>query len=178
MSVWNGMRVSWCCDSVKKINPNGVDLVPIEIKRVMDTGNDTQCVDVERYAIKISEKVKGHFFSGEIRDNWLKVEPDEDGFYNIPSGVVVVRLPKVKIPTTAVGIALPRSTFNRWGIIKCESALWDSGYEGEGSVTFFFPLSAKIHKDEAWIQLILLDAENPTEQKYEGQYQGEKVNGN
>ena len=68
---------------------------------------------------------------------------------------------------------MPRSTLNRFGVIKTESAVWDSGYEGYGTQTILIPFNRlKIHKNEAWFQMIVLKSEE-TDKKYNGFWQGE-----
>ncbi len=79
---------------------------------------------------------------------------------------------RVKIPKNMVAIFLPRSTFNRLGSFKIPSALFDSGFKGNPSQSWFFPNGAIIHTDEAWGQLLFLESEDIEENElYSGKYQ-------
>ena len=50
---------------------------------------------------------------------------------------------------------------NRLGIIKLESAVFDSGYRGEPTQVIFTPISAKVHRSEAFVQLVFFRNEKP-----------------
>ena len=65
-----------------------------------------------------------------------------------------LRFPEVTIPPTCTGFAFPRSSINRLGIIKLESAVFDSGYRGEPTQVIFTPIDAKVHQSEALVQLV------------------------
>ena len=102
------------------------------------------------------------------------VAPDGEGFYDFLKGnLYELRFPKVTIPDDCTGFAFPRSTVNRLGIVKLETAVFDSGYSGEPTQTIFTPLHARIHKDEALIQLVFIRNESPAKDLYSGRYQNE-----
>ena len=167
MAVLNGNEVASFCSSVVKINPNGVDLAPKKISRI-PSGS----------VIFLHGGRRGYLEGGEsnqVVDRKTAVAPDAEGYYNLDRGELYeLRFPSVRIPLDCTGFAFPRSTINRLGIIKLESAVFDSGYSGEPTQTIFTPLSAVVHKDEAFVQLVLFRNEKPTEKPYQGFYQNEK----
>ena len=165
MSVLNGREVSKFCSSFKKVNPNGVDLVPKEVKRI-PAGSKIYLRGEDRGYL---EKT-----SGKVIDAKRVLRPDSAGFYNFVKGnLYELRFPKVSIPADCTGFAFPRSTINRLGIIKLESAVFDSGYSGEPTQTIFTPLDARVHKDEAMVQLVFIRNEAPAKELYRGRYQNE-----
>ena len=114
--------------------------------------------------------------NGEFIDQYeakSEIVPDEDGFYNIKKNMFIEAIfGKVIIPNNMVAFAFPRSTFNRLGVVKSETAVFDSGFEGTATQCFYFPnLPAKIHKDEAWIQLVYFKVEGEVKKGYDGMYQ-------
>lgn len=161
MACWRGEEVAKYVEGEVKINPNGVDLRVGEVWKIKE--------DVE---IEINGNVR------KIEPKKEKVEPEGE-FWILEKGVYEVRIAnKVTIPKSAVGLLLPRSTFNRLGIIKSETALWDSGYSGYGTQTVIVMVKkAKIHVNELWFQLIFLDAKEVKE-GYRGFYQNEQLEEN
>ncbi|HLD81093.1 MAG TPA: hypothetical protein VJA40_03755 [archaeon] len=139
-----------------KVNPNGVDVAPSEVWRIPDDG-----------VVVIHGKTR------TINPEKKQVMP-ENGFYVLGKGAYEVRLNcKVSIPRNAVGYCYPRSTFSRLGILKSETAVWDSGYEGFGTVCFYVPVKeARVHEKEAWVQFTVKDS-HETSNSYEGHWQGE-----
>ncbi len=172
MSVLSGKEVAKSCLSFKKINPNGVDLSPKEVK-LLPRGFKIYLHGDERGYIAPSAP-KRRRGSHEVRDLKELVAPDEEGFYDFLKGnLYELRFPRVTVPPDCTGFAFPRSTVNRLGIIKLESAVFDSGYSGEPTQTIFTPLDARIHKDEALIQLVFIRNEAPAKELYNGRYQNE-----
>jgi len=161
MAVWLGKDVAKYIGNHApiKINPNGVDL---RISEVWYIHPESEVI------IKGSERT--------ITPEKSKIEPKEDGFYHLEHGVYEVRMAnETEIPLTATGLILPRSTLNRLGMIKSETAVADSGYKGFMTQTFFVPVRKfKIHKDEAWVQLIFIGNKDIPDMKYSGHWQGEK----
>lgn len=165
MSVVSGREVAMCCKSYVKVNPNGVDLAPIQVRRLPIDATIILHGDRRGY---LGE-------NGAVSTEKLVVLPDAEGFYNYESGnLYELRFPEVSIPATCTGLAFPRSSINRLGIIKLESAVFDSGYRGEPTQVMFTPIAAKVHRTEALIQLVLLRNEKPAESLYRGFYQNEK----
>jgi len=170
MAVWAGKDVAGFCGAVKKINQNGVDLVPVAVFRIV------------AHPIVIVGDDRGMLIDGEIcpsadsKEEIIPVEWYGKKVYILEAeGIYEVRLPKVEIPKTATGFCYPRSSFARLGVIKSQTAVFDSGYVGEGSQTFHFPAKAIIGVDEAWVQMVFVDNKTEAEKLYDGKYQGEKV---
>lgn len=166
--IWPGSRVATFVEGEVKTGPSGIDLVPIEVVELPVEGT-----------IFINGKQRGYLIGGkfvEQSEAKVAIVPDCDGFYNLKGGrTYEVRFPKVTVPMEVTGFAYPRSTFNRLGMLKVETAVWDSGYCGEGTQVFHTTLPAKIHKTEAWVQLVFMDnKESLPEKGYDGHYQGEK----
>jgi deoxycytidine triphosphate deaminase len=173
VSVLSGTEVAKSCSSYKKVNPNGVDLAPKEVRKIPATatiflhGEDRGYLDLETSKPKaVTDDIKAI------------LRPDTDGFYRFARGALYeLRFPKVSIPGDCTGFAFPRSTINRLGIVKLESAVFDSGYSGEFTQTIFTPLDAVVHKDEALVQLVFIRNEAPAEELYHGRYQNEEASG-
>lgn len=166
--IWPGSEVAKFIEKGPvKVGPNGIDLVPIEIVELPIGAT-----------IFIKGKQRGYIIDGNFIDQSqakIPIAPDDEGFYNLKGGrTYEVRFPKVTVPMEVTGFAYPRSTFNRLGMLKVETAVWDSGYCGEGTQVFHAVIPAKIHKDEAWVQLVFMDNKALPEKGYSGHYQGEK----
>jgi dCTP deaminase len=165
MSVVSGDEVAACCKACVKINPNGVDLAPIHVSRLpMDS------------TILLHGNERGYLVPGEgVTTEKEDLAPDESGFYVFErGGMYELRFPEVRIPASCMGLAFPRSSINRLGIIKLESAVFDSGYCGEPTQVIFTPINARVHQGEAIIQLVFLRNERPATSLYSGFYQNEK----
>ncbi len=161
MVVWLGEEVAKYIEQPPeiKINPNGVDLKVSEIWKLPEEG-----------VVTIYGKER------TITPEKMKIDVDDDGFYYLPKGTYEIRIAnKVNIPKHAVGLLFPRSTFNRFGVIKSESAVWDSGYSGYGTQTVRITVQElRVHKDEFWFQMMFFDTKGEVQQTYEGHWQGEK----
>jgi deoxycytidine triphosphate deaminase len=161
MAVWLGKNVAKYISNHApiKINPNGVD---VRVSEVWKIHPDSEVI------IKGSERT--------ISPEKAKILFDESGFYNLDTGIYEIRLAnEVEIPQEATALMFPRSTLNRLGMIKSETAVGDSGYKGFMTQTFYVPIKKiRIHKDEAWVQLIFIDNKDVADMKYEGHWQGEK----
>jgi len=160
MVVWSGKRTA---DYVSqppaiKINPNGVD---IGISEVWMFHPDSVSTLKGNTRITSPEK--------------QRILPDPEGFYNLHQGTYEVRLAnEITVPPGAVGRGFPRSSLNRFGMIKAPAAIWDSGYRGFSTQTVYVPIKTfRIHKDEQWLQFTLEDCEQ-SDVSYHGHYQGEK----
>jgi deoxycytidine triphosphate deaminase len=173
VSVLSGKEVARSCSSYRKVNPNGVDLSPKEVKLV-PRGSKIYLHGEDRGYIAPSATRGRKAHKPEVRDVKELVTPDKEGFYDFVRGnLYELRFPKVAVPADCTGFAFPRSTVNRLGIIKLESAVFDSGYSGEPTQTRFPPLDARVHKDEALIQLVFIRNESPAQELYNGRYQNE-----
>lgn len=165
MSVLSGAEVARSCSSYKKVNPNGVDIAPKEVKRIPAgatiylRGEERGYLDGKK---RVSDSAKAI------------LNPDAEGFYRFSrGGLYELRFPRVTVPADVTGFAFPRSTINRLGIVKVETAVFDSGYSGEFTQTIFTPLEAYVHKDEALVQLVFIRNEAPARDLYKGRYQNE-----
>jgi len=176
VSVLSGKEVAKSCASYKKVNPNGVDLSPNEVKLIPP--GFTIYLHGEDRGYVASSASKGKKAKPKIRDVKELVAPDKEGFYDFLKGnLYELRFPKVTVPADCTGFAFPRSTVNRLGIIKLESAVFDSGYSGEFTQSIFTPIDARVHKDEALVQLVFIRNEAPATELYSGRYQNEKSSG-
>ncbi len=173
MSVVSGKEVAKSCSSYRKVNPNGVDLSPKEVKMI-PRGYKIYLHGEERGYVAPFESRGRKAQKPNVRDVKEAIAPDAEGFYDFVKGSLYeLRFPKVTIPADCTGFAFPRSTVNRLGIIKLESAVFDSGYSGEPTQTIFTPIDARVHKDEALIQLVFIRNESPARELYNGRYQNE-----
>ncbi|MDP7422318.1 MAG: hypothetical protein QGH40_10575 [bacterium] len=161
MSIWLGEDVARYIERPPgvKINPNGVDLRVSEIWRIPDDGTVTV-----------------HGKTREIHPPKEKVEPSENGFFHLPRGTYEIRVAnRVTVPSTAAGFLFPRTTFNRLGVMKSETGVWDSGYSGYGTQTVRVTVKElKVHRDEYWFQLVFMDTTGTATKLYDGHWQGEK----
>jgi len=144
------------------IEPNGVEIGINEIRKIDKSGKvtvhgDHRMIDPKKK--DITEEAKRETTSGK--------------FYLLKSGLYEVRLRnKVRIPENTVGFVFPRSTLNRYGILMHQTAVWDAGYEGFGTLTVDIkPNTLKIHIDEKWFQLVLMKAKSAG--TYNGHWQNE-----
>lgn len=169
MGFWSGEEVAKCFNEVKKVNPCGVDLVPLAVFKIPDL---PVIIDGEDRGFYVDNKV---LIPNDLKERIHPITKLGRKVYLLEGGIYEIRLPRVEIPANATGLCYPRSSFARLGIVKGQTALFDSGYHGEGSQTFFFPTKAIIGEDEAWVQFILLDNSEIAKTKYNGKYQGEKV---
>jgi deoxycytidine triphosphate deaminase len=144
-----------------KINPCGVDIGVSSVDRIET--NSVATIDGERR---------------ELDESMTPCKP-QDGMYTLKMGVYVVRLNvAVRIPPNAVGFSFPRSTLNRLGVIKSETAIFDPGYEGIGVQTVYVPISQlRIAENERWFQFIVGDTMEGG-MTYAGRYQGEGIRKN
>jgi deoxycytidine triphosphate deaminase len=172
--VLSGLEVSKFCTSFTKVNPNGVDLAPKEVKLI--PANSTIYLHGEKrgYLAPKPSRRRGKSEEVVVEDLKRLVEPDKEGFYRFAKGCLYeLRFPRVSVPSDCTGLAFPRSTVNRLGIIKLESAVFDSGYAGEFTQTIFTPINAMVHRDEALVQLVFIRNEAPSQVLYAGRYQNE-----
>ncbi|MGQ4833390.1 MAG: dCTP deaminase domain-containing protein [Candidatus Asgardarchaeia archaeon] len=167
--IVNGKIASKFVRKPVKVNPNGIDLAPEKV--FMIPADITAYLYVNKRGYIIDD---GSF--KEAYDIKKELKYSKDGFYNIPkNSIIEIVLPAVNIPKDMMAIIYPRSTFNRLGIIKSQSGVLDAGYKGTPTQTFFFPISARIHKDEAWVQIVFYYIKEPTGDTYKGYYQEKEL---
>jgi len=166
MGVWLGRDVAKHVKGPCKINPGGVDLAPKQVTRLPKR---TILLHGGRRGFIVGRAFLDH---GKAK---LVCKPDKMGYYRLkPMTLYELRFPFVEVPLTATGLCFPRSTLNRLGIIKAETAVLDSGYRGEFVQTLFTFSPALIHKDEPLVQLVFLQNLERAEEGYRGRYQGER----
>ena len=148
----------------KSIGPNGVDLSPIKVYRIPS-----------EFEVYIKGEMRGYIKGDSFIEGYeakIELKP-KDGFYEIGRGEIVEAVfPFLEVPLDMVAFIFPRSTFNRLGIMKFETAVLDSGYKGTPSQSFYFPIPAKIHVDEAWVQVCYFKTNRKVSKGYSGYYQG------
>ncbi len=132
-------------------------------------------VDIEKHYIKLQiseiKRIPDHADviidngGGVIKSSFDFVNPD-DGYYNLPRGMYRVSTAnKIKIPSKdnvdTVGVLQPEETLSKYGIIKEESRILETGYEGHPEVVVSVNTkSLKIAENEFWFNLIFMDAES------------------
>jgi deoxycytidine triphosphate deaminase len=165
MSVVSGEEVAACCKAYVRVNPNGVDLAPRQVSK-LPMGSTIYLHGGERGYLGPG---------GDLVTEKEELAPDPSGFYVFErGGMYELRFDEVSVPPTCTGLAFPRSSLNRLGVIKLESAVFDSGYRGEPTQVIFTPISAKVHRSEAFVQLVFFRNEKPATSLYSGFYQNEK----
>jgi len=166
MSVWAGEDVAKHVKGARKINPGGVELAPIQVVRL------------PRRPIFLHGDKRGYLTNGDVVDHEkakIKCKADGKGYYHLrPMTLYELRFPMVKVPLTATGFCFPRSTLNRLGIIKFETAVLDSGYVGEFVQSLLALSPVLFHKDEALVQLVFMQNMRRARVGYAGRYQGER----
>lgn len=98
-----------------------------------------------------------------------------NGVYVLEQGVYVVRYAEyIRIPEGTIGLALPRSSLLRMGA-TIHTAVWDSGYEGQGIglLVVFNPFGIVLEEEAHIAQLVYFKVEGKPS-VYKGIYQGEK----
>ena len=104
---------------------------------------------------------------------------DESGveYWHLPKGAYLIRYNEViHVPPDGVGIVLPRSSLSRMGG-HLTSALWDSGYEGQGVGMLMVqnPFGLNLERDARIGQIIFLRTEKKVKKTYQGAYQHENL---
>ena len=163
MAALTGNEVAHYVSEYVKINPAGVDIAPKKVFRIPE---DAVAV--------LDGKIRGFERDGTVSwDMYEEVRP-EGRYWVLEPGIYVVAFPKVVVPKDIVGFAYPRSTLNRLGLVKVQTAVFDPGYEGEFTQTWFVPIRVKVRVGEAWVQLVYIRLENEPEETYNGYWQGEQ----
>ena len=157
-----GEKVKEVLESVVKVNPNGVDVAP---KKIFKLPEAEVILDGDRRGFLIN----GKYFP--LRDALEEVKPEKE-YWVLKPGMYYVVFPKVRIPENCVGFAFPRTSLNRLGVIKLQTGVFDAGYEGEWTQTFYLPNPARINVKEAWVQFILIETQKSSG-KYRGYWYGE-----
>jgi len=190
MSVINGEDAKKFVKEYVKVNPAGIDIKPKKIYKIPVKKIKYILIDKDKRGyffdynldyedlleIAINENKRKELLENsfkKIPDSFIEIKP-KNNYWVLNRGLYYVVFPEVEISNDMIAIALPRSTFNRLGILKFESALFDPGYKGEFTQTYYFPINAKININEAWIQIIFIKLEKESKETYKGYWYGEK----
>ncbi|MDN5358595.1 MAG: dCTP deaminase [Candidatus Diapherotrites archaeon] len=162
MPALTGEDVARYVSEYVKVNPAGVDIAPKKIYRIPEN------VDAV-----LDGRIRGFTRGEEVTwDVYEEIAP-KNGYWVLEPGIYVVAFPKVVVPKDVVGFAYPRSTLNRLGLVKVQTAVFDPGYEGEFTQTWLVPIRARIRVGEAWVQLVYIRLEREAKEGYNGYWQGE-----
>lgn len=139
----------------ESIQPNGVDLSINQIWKL--TGKS-----------KISN---GDYDKPER----ITVQPNEDDFYELDSenSYVVQYDEIIEIPENHIGLVFPRSRMMRCGM-TIETAVWDSGYKGNGEGGLVVHQDGVLYKSLRVAQIIFLPTEE-LDSHYDGKHQGQRL---
>ena len=109
----------------------------------------------------------------QLKDNLeIKTNIKIDDFWVFHGTYAFQLRSPLKIPAKTIGLALPRSSLLRLGMIS-HTAVWDPGYEGKGSITANFAIPLIINKNEFLFQILFAKADKS--KMYAGYFQHENV---
>ena len=145
-------------DEQHQLQPAGVDITLKEVYAFKNAGK----IDFDNKERKISD-VEPIQYNNE----WVYLKP---GCYK------VIFNEYVRIPSTVVGLCLPRSSLLRNGV-TLETAVWDPGYEGrsEALLVVFNPHGCYLKRNAKIGQMIFIKLNKEAEKLYEGIYKGENA---
>ncbi|MFB6070377.1 MAG: deoxyuridine 5'-triphosphate nucleotidohydrolase [Halanaeroarchaeum sp.] len=141
----------------EQVQPNGVDLTLEWILEQREPGY------VATDGVAIGER--------------QSVSPDERGddretYYLRPGGYILQYAETVVIPEGHVGFVLPRSSLMR-NSAMLNTAVWDAGYRGRGEGLLQVHHDVELERGARVAQLVLAAADH--EKRYDGNYQGERI---
>jgi len=144
------------------VQKNGIDLTIDKIIQLMGCPSFSHNKDYEERCVHM--EIEPQSITGLDSPGW-----------NLGPGEYVIQWnEKIKIPTLAIGLLLPRSSMLRNGI-TINGAVWDRGYEGKGqSLMIVGSNGVLIERFYRAAQMIFIGAIDDGE-SYEGQYQGENL---
>lgn len=165
MNVKTGEFVAEYIDPIedKQIQPNGVDLRVTEVYQMLDVAKFRP----DDYEEELCGVVKPTRKSMGLSGN--------QGVYLERGVYIVAYKEKIKIPQNCVGVVFPRSSLMRCGSML-NTALWDAGYEGIGEGRLHVGQDLWIYPNVRIGQIVFFEADKP-EETYNGQYQGENLDG-
>ncbi|WP_079988918.1 deoxyuridine 5'-triphosphate nucleotidohydrolase [Halosegnis longus] len=136
----------------EQIQPNGVDLTLAAVERQREPGR-----------IGTDGKTVGE------RET---VEP-ADGVYRLEPGAYIARYGEtIAVPDEHVGFVYPRSSLMR-NSCMLNTAVWDAGYEGRGEGLLRVGHTIELEAGARIAQFVLAEADH--EGRYDGTYQGERI---
>lgn len=155
--LWKGKDIVKYIHPVPKqgqIQPNGVD---IRIMKAYKFKSSTDAKILQNTVLKPSIY--------EIKSN--------NGAFCLKRGTYIVRyLEKITIPKGVAGLMMPRSSLMRCGSML-NTALWDSGYSGQGIGLLQVSVPLTIEENATIGQIIFIPANKG--ELYSGQYMDESV---
>lgn len=154
----------------KQIQPNGVDLTldkVLQLEGMAVIGDDTYSLPVRTEATRV-----GTDHPDVDEEDHIEIE---QAYSLNPGGYVAVYNEEViEIPENHIGIVWPRSRLLR-SAAHLTTAVWDTGYSGRGEGALLVNHETLLQEDMRIGQMTLVEAESFG--KYEGQHQGERLDG-
>ena len=105
------------------------------------------------------------------------LEFDKEDRLHLPQGSFLITFNEiVSLPVDLMALGRPRSSLLRSGV-AIHTAVWDAGYSGRSQalMNIYHPGGYNIQKDARVMQLVFIWLDSPTQQKYDGRYQGENI---
>lgn len=141
--------------------------------QLQPAGVDLTVAEVHGFA---SGLVIGFEFKKVARSRPL---PPVNGSWDLrPGAYKVVFNEVVEVPRDAAGICLPRSSLVRSGVlVSC--ALWDPGYRGRGEAMLLVanPHGTRLQVGARVAQMVFIKLSGAPHKLYDGEYQGERLDG-
>ncbi len=140
----------------EQVQPAGIDLRVDEVHVFADEG-----------VLGIRDRILPRTKALEPRGGWWLLGR---GFYKIVFKDIV------EVPSTAIGLCLPRSSLLRMGAhLSC--GFWDPGYRGRGEALLVIgnDKGIRLERGARVAQLVLVRVEPSSPSVYSGLYQGERV---
>lgn len=143
----------------EQIQPNGFD-VTLSSVHTLDTPG---CIGKEQNDRNTSET--------------SLLEFDKEDRLHLPQGSFLITFNEiVSLPVDLMALGRPRSSLLRSGV-AIHTAVWDAGYSGRSQalMNIYHPGGYNIQKNARVMQLVFIWLDSPTQQKYDGRYQGENI---
>ena len=105
------------------------------------------------------------------------LEFDKEDRLHLPQGSFLITFNEiVSLPVDLMALGRPRSSLLRSGV-AIHTAVWDAGYSGRSQalMNIYHPGGYNIQKNARVMQLVFIWLDSPTQQKYDGRYQGENI---
>ncbi len=146
-------------DLETQLQPNGFDMTLREVSRYLNRGqigrDNTDRVLPELEPLEFDA------------EGWLTLEP---GAYHILYNEIV------SLPDSLMALGRPRSSLGRSGV-TIHTSVWDAGYSGRSTslLSVLNPDGFRVQRDARVMQLVFVSLAAPTQDGYQGRYQGENV---
>lgn len=105
------------------------------------------------------------------------LEFDKEDRLHLPQGSFLITFNEiVSLPVDLMALGRPRSSLLRSGV-AIHTAVWDAGYSGRSQalMNIYHPGGYNIQKNARVMQIVFIWLDSPTQQKYDGRYQGENI---